>query len=216
MSDVAALIADLVRAGVDADLIGRTAAALAARDAVLVPDVAADRRREADRERKRLRKSAEFRGIDGMDPSPQESPQTPKEPTPSTPSTQQEKPLRGQKKASRLPSDWQLPDDWRQDALDAGLDAAQISAEAATMLDWSRSSPQGAKLDWRASWRNWCRRRAGELPRARGSPNSAVPSQADVFQMAGQRAADDRERQKSASSGSLGSPVSDLRILREG
>ena len=37
MSEVAALIADMVRAGVDADLIGRTAAALSAREPVFVP-----------------------------------------------------------------------------------------------------------------------------------------------------------------------------------
>ncbi|WP_052699846.1 hypothetical protein [Martelella endophytica] len=37
MTPVAALIADLVRAGVDADLIGRTAAALAEREPVFVP-----------------------------------------------------------------------------------------------------------------------------------------------------------------------------------
>ncbi len=37
MCEVAALIADMVRAGVDADLIGRTAAALSAREPVFVP-----------------------------------------------------------------------------------------------------------------------------------------------------------------------------------
>jgi hypothetical protein len=59
---VAALIADMVRAGVDPDLIGRTADLLASRDAAVVKDEAAERRREADRERKRagrLRNSAE-------------------------------------------------------------------------------------------------------------------------------------------------------------
>ncbi len=59
MSEVAALISDMVRAGVDAELIGRTAAALAAREHVPVVDQQAERRREKDRERKRLRNSAE-------------------------------------------------------------------------------------------------------------------------------------------------------------
>lgn len=59
MSEVAAIIADLVRAGVDPDLIGRTAAALASRDPAIVVDAQAERRREKDRERKRLRNSAE-------------------------------------------------------------------------------------------------------------------------------------------------------------
>lgn len=51
MEDVAVLIADMVRAGVDADLIGRAAAALSERG--LAVDVQAERRREKDRERKR-------------------------------------------------------------------------------------------------------------------------------------------------------------------
>jgi len=55
MSGVAALIADMVRQGVDPDLIGRTAAAFAERAA----DAQADRRRAKDRERKAL-KAAEI------------------------------------------------------------------------------------------------------------------------------------------------------------
>lgn len=68
MSDVAALIADMVRAGVDPDLIGRTAAALSEREPVKIIDEQAERRRAKDRERKRLRNSAET-----ADPSPQGS-----------------------------------------------------------------------------------------------------------------------------------------------
>ena len=56
MSDVAALIADLVRAGVDPDLVGRTAAALASREPVKVVDEQAERKRAADRERTRARR----------------------------------------------------------------------------------------------------------------------------------------------------------------
>lgn len=52
MSDVAALIADMVRAGVDPELIGRTAAALSAREPVKIVDDQAERRREIDRLRK--------------------------------------------------------------------------------------------------------------------------------------------------------------------
>lgn len=82
MSDVAALIADLVRAGVDPDLIGRTAAALASREPVKVVDEQAERRRAADRERKRLRNSAD--SADAVSPK-KEIPHTPLEKT--TPST---------------------------------------------------------------------------------------------------------------------------------
>lgn len=80
--------------------------------------------------------------------------------------------VRRAKRAERLPADWRLPDDWRQDAVDAGLAPQRIDVEAATMLDWSRSAPGGAKLDWRATWRNWCRRASDRPPQpiARGSP----------------------------------------------
>jgi hypothetical protein len=67
VTDVAALIADMVRAGVDPELIGRAAEALSQREAVLVPDEAANRRRQRDRERKRLRNSAEVGGLRGND-----------------------------------------------------------------------------------------------------------------------------------------------------
>ncbi|MFG1260051.1 hypothetical protein V5F79_22245 [Xanthobacter flavus] len=56
---VATLIADMVRAGVDPEIIGRTAAALAEREPVKIVDEQAERRRAKDRERKRLRNSAE-------------------------------------------------------------------------------------------------------------------------------------------------------------
>lgn len=67
MSAVASLIQDLVNAGVPAELIGRTAALLAQREvfSVSVPDEQAERRRAKDRERKRLRNSAESAEIQG-------------------------------------------------------------------------------------------------------------------------------------------------------
>lgn len=76
MSDVAVLIADMVRAGVDPDLIGRTAEALASREPVVLKDESAERRRMKDRDRKRLRNSAEVGGTtppfppDGVSPGP--------------------------------------------------------------------------------------------------------------------------------------------------
>ena len=62
------------------------------------------------------------------------------------------------KRAVRLPADWTLPDDWFQVALDIGLEPDVIRAEAEDIRDWSHSSPKGAKLDWLATWRTWCRR----------------------------------------------------------
>lgn len=91
MSDVATLIADMVRAGVDPDLIGRTASLLAEQSCR--GDEQAERRRASDRERKRnarLRNSADSADT----PLPpaldkEKSPAPPKEikPTPLTPQT---------------------------------------------------------------------------------------------------------------------------------
>jgi uncharacterized protein YdaU (DUF1376 family) len=81
-----------------------------------------------------------------------------------------EEKLARKQRAARLPENWSLPAEWRQDAVDAGLPADRIDAEAARMRNWSRSSPNGAKLDWRSAWRNWCTRIAAEIPPARGSP----------------------------------------------
>jgi hypothetical protein len=177
MADVAKLIADMVKAGVDPDLIGRTAEALSSREAIIVKDEAAERRRAKDRERKALRKSAESDGIHGTDDvplSPKEvSPAPLQEITPFLPTTHKENPPKGgQKKASRLPSDWVLPVEWRQDGRDVGLAESAIDLEADKMRDWSRSSPKGARLDWRAQWRNWCR---GAAPNQRGSPPPGKP-----------------------------------------
>lgn len=71
---------------------------------------------------------------------------------------------------SRLSADWLLPEDWRQDAVTAGLAADLIDREAAKMRDWSVNSAKGAKVDWRAAWRNWCREAADRQKLARGSP----------------------------------------------
>lgn len=78
-----------------------------------------------------------------------------------------------QKRGTRLPDDWSLPDEWRQDALDAGLPAERIDLEAMKMRDWSRSATGTApiKREWRSAWRNWCRRAASEAQKARASPS---------------------------------------------
>jgi len=81
VTDVADLIADMVRAGVDPELIGRTAAALAGRDPVKIVDEQAERRRAKDRERKRLRNSAESADSAALS-SPSGSSPTPPSPNP--------------------------------------------------------------------------------------------------------------------------------------
>lgn len=176
MSAVAALIADLVKAGVSADLVGRVASALANKEPVVVKvsDEAAERRREKDRERKaeirrNLRKSSEsadtkseqyiaradapvFSNDISNEISKLDNPQSPSVITPT------EKP----KRAHRLPEDWVLPDDWREAALRKGLSDSEATRQAERMLNWSRSAKNGAKLDWRRTWLNWI----DDVPRA--------------------------------------------------
>ena len=64
-------------------------------------------------------------------------------------------------RATRLGSDWKLPDDWRQWARINFVSAtdAMVSAEADQFRDFwiSKAGREAAKLDWEATWRNWCR-----------------------------------------------------------
>lgn len=191
MTDIAALIADMVKAGVDAELIGRTAAALAQREPVRVVDEQAERRRAADRERKRLRNSAESaESAEEVSPKKESSPTPPKEKT--TPSTE---PNGSSKtRAARLPADWTLPTDWRQDALKAGLPADRIDVEAEKMRDWSISSPNGAKRNWRAAWRNWTKSAVERMPRSRGSPPRMPPERHDPFKALALELSDEQDR----------------------
>jgi len=169
MSGVASIIADLVSAGVSAELVGRVAAALSEKEPVFikVADETAERRREKDRERKaeirrNLRKSSEsvdcqsepyIARADAPVCSNDISNEISKLDTPQSPSgiTPTEK----SKRAHRLPEDWVLPDDWREAALRKGLSDSEITRQAERILNWSRSSKNGAKLDWRRTWLNW-------------------------------------------------------------
>lgn len=67
--------------------------------------------------------------------------------------------------ATRLAADWQPPQEWLDIAAKIGLDEATARAEAENMRDWSLSAPGGAKIDWLAAWRNWCRRKLTEMPK---------------------------------------------------
>jgi hypothetical protein len=59
------------------------------------------------------------------------------------------------KRAHRLPTDWKLPDDYRQAARDKGLSDEEINRQAEKMHNWSLSSKNGVKLDWYRTWLNW-------------------------------------------------------------
>jgi uncharacterized protein YdaU (DUF1376 family) len=61
-------------------------------------------------------------------------------------------------RATRLASDWELPEDWGHWAANARPDLDPIKT-AERFADYWRAKPgkDGRKLDWEATWRNWVR-----------------------------------------------------------
>lgn len=74
---------------------------------------------------------------------------------------------------SRLPDDWHPGPDERAFAANLGLDPDRISAQ---FRDFWHGKPgkDGRKLDWPATWRNWCRREAERRPRPASQPASKL------------------------------------------
>jgi uncharacterized protein YdaU (DUF1376 family) len=72
---------------------------------------------------------------------------------------------------TRLPSDWVLPDEWREWAeINFAPDRAAVLAEAERFRDYwlAAAGSKGLKRDWFATWRTWCR------PKAWGTPATVV------------------------------------------
>lgn len=179
MIDLEATIAAMEARG-----LGPAAIVLALRCVkVLEPvDAAAEKRRAADRERKRLRKSAEVGGILRNEPSPdKEIPHTPLENNPNqvTPIAPKGA-LSPKPRGSRIPSDF-LPDlEW---AVAAGLSLEQAKLQSAMFIDHWQASPgaRGVKQDWPATWRNWVRKAIGDRQRPRAGPAPRVNGLSDAF-----------------------------------
>ena len=119
-------------------------------------DIQAEKRRTADRERKRcLRNSAESAEIVELPsngfPHPSLTPN----------SLPKEKPPKGGKKKNPLPSrlkaDWELPQEWGDWAETEGLTGEEILREAEKFRDYWLGNGK-TKVDWEATWRNWIRR----------------------------------------------------------
>lgn len=75
-------------------------------------------------------------------------------------------------RASRLPTDWELPEDWKRWALEARPEwgDAEVLSVADGFRDYWLAAPRGTKLDWEATWRNWVRNTKAP-PRAGGKPS---------------------------------------------
>lgn len=66
----------------------------------------------------------------------------------------------GKAKGKRLSPDWQLPKAWGEWTLETmGWETATVRLEAEKFRDYwvAISGRNAAKLDWEATWRNWCR-----------------------------------------------------------
>lgn len=166
MSEVAALIADLVQAGVSPGLVGRVAAALASREVVAVKlqDEAAERRRARDREYRRGRRGGDVgRSRPISAESDDLSPPSPLSPTPPIPTTNPSPPSppkggsvphRKWPRSRRMPAAWSpLPEDL-QVGRELGLDEAALARALAMMRDHEFGR---ARTDWSAVYRNWLR-----------------------------------------------------------
>lgn len=63
-------------------------------------------------------------------------------------------------KASRLPADWSVPNQYRDWSIaNLGWTVDQVEVVAERFADyWHAATKNAAKADWFATWRNWCRR----------------------------------------------------------
>ena len=70
----------------------------------------------------------------------------------------QDAPRKASPNGSRLPADWELPDDWKAWALQERPDLAPESTAARFSDYWHGvAGAKGRKADWQATWRNWVR-----------------------------------------------------------
>lgn len=78
-------------------------------------------------------------------------------------------------KGSRLPIDWKPDDADLTFALSQNMNHEEIKDEADKFRDFWCAKPGagGVKLDWSATWRNWCRNRRGQGSRQAGNANAS-------------------------------------------
>ena len=78
------------------------------------------------------------------------------------------------KRGTRLPQDWLLPKAWGEWALAEFKtwtpDVVRVEADKFRDFWHSKAGKEAAKLDWQATWRNWCR---NANPKIQGKPSSA-------------------------------------------
>ncbi len=88
------------------------------------------------------------------------------------PEPDKKEPKGSQKRGTRLPPHWTLSNRNIQDAQACGLTTDEVRHEANKFRDYwiSATGAKASKLDWDATWRNWCRNAAERKPAGRGRP----------------------------------------------
>jgi hypothetical protein len=91
-----------------------------------------------------------------------------------SPSSVPPKPKRSQARGARLPGEWTLPGPWAEwvRVNFPTVSELEITREADSFRDYWIAKPgaQACKLDWEATWRNWCRKSLSSAGRHRGGP----------------------------------------------
>lgn len=152
---LSAVIAPLIAAKVPHEILMETILAFEAQQTD-----ALEKRREADRNRQAKRRHGGDVTLSHVTRSPSRSHVRGEDSSSKEEITNKEdsaSPSAQAKRASRLPADWTLPEEWLQEAITAGLPRQRSLSEAERMKNWSLSNKNGAKLDWLAAWRNWYR-----------------------------------------------------------
>jgi hypothetical protein len=158
-----AVLKELMAAGLDGEALLAACVRIANAEQLERPvDVAAERRRAADRERKRamrLRNSAESAEIAEQNVPPFSPPSlSPTPPIPSPPISPPKNPHGA--RGTRLTAQWQPSQAELDFALDSGWTREFVEMEICKFRDYWIAQPgqKGVKVDWPATWRNWIRR----------------------------------------------------------
>lgn len=165
------VIADMIRAGVDPELVERVHQEMIAAARPVV-DLQAERRRAADRERKRLRKSAESAESADVKEIP---PTPPKENKPSLREGNINISRTREKRRSAIAEDAQPTPKDRDAATAAGLSEGEFRSQWAKFRDHHRA--KGSLMaDWPAAWRTWLGN-IGQFQPARAGPPRQAPQE---------------------------------------
>jgi hypothetical protein len=161
MSIDPAILRAMAEAGASVELIlVAVEAAKALDDAKLVEKRAKDAARQRkSRTNRELSHPVTVTPRDTCDTPPPEEPQSlpPNIEGNQTPSTPKENPLRGEKKGTRLPADWQPDEALRRYASQHGFTGVGLSREIEKFRNYWLAKPgkDARKLDWSATWRTW-------------------------------------------------------------